>query len=179
VPGDVSHGQRVSSVRQSEAIFQLVIRSRGPGLGSRGGHRTGVPRRGKCQAAGARRTIVKSRSSKRRRSQQHVAVAAGQALAARLERFQAEQALGLDPGDYRFAQRKRLKAKDQSPVPIQSEPTWLWRCYSVGSDCSEIDSHTATTIMIAVVRIDSISGDSSLANQASTPSAMIPAPCES
>ena len=33
-------------------------------------------------------------------------------------------------------------------------------------DRSEIDSQTATTIMIAVVRIDSISGDSAPANQA-------------
>ena len=51
--------------------------------------------------------------------------------------------------------------------------------YSSASDFNEIDSHTATTIMIAVVRIDSISGDSPLANQASTPSAMMPTPCES
>src|SRR3954453_17161945 len=51
--------------------------------------------------------------------------------------------------------------------------------YSSGADRSESDSHTATTTMIADVRSDSVSGDSSPANQASTHSAMMPTPCES
>jgi hypothetical protein len=45
-------------------------------------------------------------------------------------------------------------------------------------DCNEIDSHAATMTMIAVLRIDSINGDSPLAKQASMASAPIPAPCE-
>ena len=40
-------------------------------------------------------------------------------------------------------------------------------------------SHTATITRIAVVRIDSVSGDNPLANQARMPSATMPTPCES
>jgi len=43
-------------------------------------------------------------------------------------------------------------------------------------DLSEIDSQAATMIMIAVVAIESINGDSSPANQARIPSATMPAP---
>ena len=72
--------------------------------------RTGIPARGKCQAAGACGAIVRPRAPECRRPE----VAAGR--------------------------------DDAIPPAV---------------DLSEIDSHTATTIMIADVRTDSISGDSS------------------
>jgi len=64
---DVSHGERVSS-DQWEAALQRVVCSRGCGLGRRR-YRTGVARRGECQASGTRRQVIRYRPAKRRRTE--------------------------------------------------------------------------------------------------------------